>query len=48
MRRLADTIRAAGHDVHTPDLYNGRLFDTIEEGAAFRKSGEVDVDALAD
>jgi len=48
MRRLADTIRAAGHDVHTPDLYNGRLFDTIEEAAAFRKSGEVDVDALAD
>jgi len=48
MRRLADTIRAAGHDVHTPDLYGGRIFDTIEDGAAFRKSGEVDVDARAD
>lgn len=47
MRRFADAIRAAGHDVHAPDLYDGRLFDTIEEGAAFRRSGAVDVDARA-
>ncbi|WP_165068724.1 dienelactone hydrolase family protein [Marisediminicola senii] len=47
LRRLADTIRAAGHDTHTPDLYDGRVFDTIDEGAAFRRSGAVDVDARA-
>ena len=45
---FADELRQARHTVHTPDLFDGRTFDTIEEGAAFRKSGEVDVDALAD
>lgn len=30
--RFADRIRAAGHEVSTPDLYDGELFDTIEEG----------------
>ena len=37
---LADRLRAAGHTVHTPDLYGGRTFPTIEEGAAFSQ-GEV-------
>jgi dienelactone hydrolase len=31
---LAETLRAAGHTVHTPDLYDGRVFDTLEEGIA--------------
>ena len=46
---LADRLRAAGHTVHTPDLYGGRTFPTIEEGAAFSQ-GEVapDFAALAD
>lgn len=46
---LADHLRAAGHTVHTPDLYGGRTFPTIEEGAAFSQ-GEVapDFAALAD
>lgn len=48
MRRLADTIRAAGHDVHAPDLHDGLVFGTIEEGAAFRQSGAAEVDARAD
>ncbi len=29
---LADRLRAAGHTVHTPDLYDGRTFDTVESG----------------
>lgn len=32
--RFADGLRAAGHTVHTPDLYDGRTFGTIEEGMA--------------
>lgn len=29
---FADTLRAAGHTVHTPDLFEGKTFATIEEG----------------
>ena len=29
---FADELRRAGHTVHTPDLYDGRTFDTLEEG----------------
>ena len=32
---FADRLRAAGHPVHTPDLFHGRTFDTIDEGFAF-------------
>lgn len=35
---FADELRAAGHTVHTPDLFDGRRFDSIEEGMAFIKS----------
>jgi dienelactone hydrolase len=31
---FADGIRAAGHDVHTPDLFGGRTFDSIDDGMA--------------
>ena len=31
---FADELRRAGHTVHTPDLYDGRTFATIEEGVA--------------
>jgi dienelactone hydrolase len=31
---FADRIRAAGHTVHTPDLYEGRTFHTLDEGVA--------------
>ena len=29
---FADELRRAGHTVHTPDLFEGSTFDTIEEG----------------
>ena len=31
---FADDLRAAGHTVHTPDLYDGRSFPTLDEGIA--------------
>lgn len=46
---LADDWRAAGHTVHTPDLYGGRTFDTIEAGFAFSESPEApNQDALVE
>ncbi len=29
----ADRLRAAGHTVHTPDYYDGEVFDDIEDGS---------------
>jgi dienelactone hydrolase len=37
IRAFADEIRAAGHTVHVPDLFDGRTFDSIDEGMAFVK-----------
>ncbi|MDU0313777.1 dienelactone hydrolase family protein [Phycicoccus sp. M110.8] len=34
VRAFADGLREAGHTVHTPDYFEGRTFDSIEEGAA--------------
>jgi dienelactone hydrolase len=34
VRAFADELTRAGHTVHTPDLFDGRTFDTIEEGLA--------------
>ena len=36
-RSFADELRQAGHTVHTPDLFGGRTFETIEEGMAFAR-----------
>ncbi|WP_099898480.1 dienelactone hydrolase family protein [Streptomyces sp. TLI_171] len=36
VHRAADRLRAAGHTVHTPDLYDGRTFDDLEDGMAYR------------
>ena len=32
MIAFADDLRAAGHTVHTPDVFEGRTFGSIEEG----------------
>ena len=34
---FADELRQAGHTVHTPDLFDGKTFDSIEEGLAYVK-----------
>ena len=31
---FADDLRAAGHTVHTPDLFDGQTFDSIDTGMA--------------
>ncbi|MEU9046497.1 MULTISPECIES: dienelactone hydrolase family protein [unclassified Kitasatospora] len=33
----ADRLRAAGHTVHTPDLFDGRTFDSVEEAQEFQE-----------
>jgi dienelactone hydrolase len=35
---FADALRAAGHRVATPDLYDGRTFPTVEEGVDHARS----------
>ncbi len=35
---FADQLRAAGHKVHTPDLFSGRTYSTLEEGISFAKA----------
>jgi dienelactone hydrolase len=37
VQSFADELREAGHTVHTPDVFDGRTFDTIEEGMAFAR-----------
>jgi dienelactone hydrolase len=37
VRSFADDLRQAGHTVHTPDVFDGRTFDTIDEGMAFAR-----------
>ena len=34
VHRFAAALRDAGHTAHTPDLYGGRTFNTIEDGMA--------------
>ena len=46
VRSFAGELRQAGHTVHTPDLFEGRSFDTIEAGMAFAR--EAGFEALAE
>ena len=34
----AERLRAAGHDVSTPDLFDGKVFDEIDDGMAHRRT----------
>jgi dienelactone hydrolase len=44
VREFAGTLRAAGHTVHTPDLYEGHVFDSLEAGIGHAK--EVGFDTI--
>lgn len=35
MHAFADDLRARGHLVHTPDLFEGRTYPSLEEGLAY-------------
>ena len=40
VKAFADTLRNAGHTVHTPDLYDGNTFQELDDGMAYvRKIG---------
>jgi len=45
VRSFGDELRRSGHTVHTPDMFDGRTFTTIEEGMAF--AGEAGFGTLA-
>lgn len=34
---FADELRQAGHTVHTPDLYDGHTFESLDEGLAYAR-----------
>ena len=38
IRRFADTLRADGHDVVAPDLFDGATFETLEQGVMHAQS----------
>jgi dienelactone hydrolase len=35
---FADELRRAGHTVHTPDLFDGRTFDDLDEGVGYAQA----------
>jgi dienelactone hydrolase len=43
---FADDLRQAGHTVHTPDMYDGQTFTTLEEGVAH--AGEIGFDQVTE
>jgi dienelactone hydrolase len=43
---FAETLRREGHTLHTPDLFDGRTFATLDEGMAFAR--ETGFGALAE
>jgi dienelactone hydrolase len=46
VRAFADALRAAGHVVHLPDLFEGKTFGTMDDGMAYVK--EVGFGAIAE
>lgn len=38
VRAFAGTLREAGHTVHLPDLYEGNVFETLDEGMGYAKT----------
>ncbi|GAA4079253.1 dienelactone hydrolase family protein [Nocardioides kongjuensis] len=48
VRRFADSLRSAGHVVHTPDLFDGTLPASLDAGLALIRELGDDLDARAD
>lgn len=48
VQAFADALRAAGHEVHVPDLFEGRTFGSIDEGMAHAQELGGAVDQRAD
>jgi dienelactone hydrolase len=46
VQAFAEELRSVGHTVHTPDLLDGRLFDSIDEGMAHVE--EIGLEAICD
>jgi dienelactone hydrolase len=46
VRAFAQRVTAAGHTAHVPDLYEGRTFETLEEGIAH--AGEIGFGTVVD
>ncbi|GHB27331.1 dienelactone hydrolase [Streptomyces xanthochromogenes] len=44
VQEAAERLRAAGHQVHVPDLYEGRTAETVEEGSEVKD--EIGADEL--
>lgn len=37
VREFAETLRSAGHVVHTPDLYDGHVYDDLDAGLGYMR-----------
>ena len=49
IRALADGLRAGGHTVHTPDLFDGKTAGSVEEGLAIvAQIGDENLDQRVD
>ena len=46
VRSFGEELSRAGHTVHTPDLFDGRIFETLEDGMGFAR--EAGFGALAE
>ncbi|MFB6555416.1 dienelactone hydrolase family protein [Streptomyces sp. NPDC056405] len=42
VREFAEHLRRAGHTVHAPDLYEGQVFDSLEEGIDYAENAGFD------
>ncbi|MGK5440820.1 dienelactone hydrolase family protein [Micromonospora sp. URMC 105] len=43
VRDFADRLRRDGHTVHTPDLYDGKTFETLDQGVDYGRQVGFDV-----
>jgi dienelactone hydrolase len=49
VRSFAEQLRAGGHTVHTPDLFDGELPESVQDGLALtQKIGDEELDQRAD